>query len=200
MTLRPALDVATLPTFGFGHRSPLWWSTMGLVLIEGTAFALLGVAYLYLKWREPEWPPGVEPPDLIWGTANLGLLLLSAIPNEMTKRAAERLDRRNVKLWISVCLLLTLGFVVLRTLEFLTLNCWWDTNAYGSVVWTLLGMHTAHILTDMIDTSILAAIVFVGPVDGPRYVDVSENALYWYFVVLSWMPIYGLIYLAPRVL
>jgi cytochrome c oxidase subunit I+III len=27
---------------------------------------------------------------------------------------------------------------------------------------------------------------------------VSENALYWYFVVLSWLPIYAVIYLAPR--
>jgi cytochrome c oxidase subunit I+III len=200
MMARPAIDVATLPTFGFGHRSILWWSTMGLVLIEGTAFALLGVAYLYLKWREPQWPPGVEPPDWIWGTANLALLLVSAVPNALAKRAAERLDRRKVQIWLSVCLLLTLGFFVLRVLEFLTLNCWWDTNAYGSIVWTLLGMHTAHILTDAIDTAVLAALIFVGPVDGPRYVDVSENALYWYFVVLSWIPIYGLIYLAPRIL
>jgi cytochrome c oxidase subunit I+III len=28
-------------------------------------------------------------------------------------------------------------------------------------------------------------------------VDVSENALYWYFVVGSWLPIYAVIYLAP---
>ncbi|HYE89326.1 MAG TPA: cytochrome c oxidase subunit 3 [Vicinamibacterales bacterium] len=200
MSARPALDVATLPTFGFGHRSILWWSTMGLVLIEGAAFALLGVSYLYLKWREPLWPPGLEPPDLIWGTANLVLLLVSAIPNQLTKRAAERLDRGKVKLWLSVCMLLTVGFFAIRVLEFATLNCWWDTNAYGSIVWMLLGMHTAHILTDVIDTGVLTAIVFVGPVDGPRFVDVSENALYWYFVVLSWVPIYGLIYLAPRIL
>jgi cytochrome c oxidase subunit 3 len=200
VSARAAIDVATLPTFAFGHRSILWWATMGMVLIEGTAFALLGVTYLYLKWREPLWPPGVEAPDLVWGTANLALLLASTVPNELTKRAAERLDRRRVQLWISVCLLLTLGFVVLRVLEFLTLNCWWDTNAYGSIVWTLLGMHTVHILTDAADTTVLAAIMFAGPVDGPRYVDVSENAFYWYFVVFSWVPIYGLIYLAPRIL
>jgi cytochrome c oxidase subunit 3 len=39
---------------------------------------------------------------------------------------------------------------------------------------------------------------FTGPLEGKRFVDVSENALYWYFVVLSWLPIYAVLYLAPR--
>ena len=41
--------------------------------------------------------------------------------------------------------------------------------------------------------------MFFGRVDEQRFVDVSENALYWYFVVISWLPIYAVIYLAPRV-
>lgn len=200
MTTRAALDVSALPTFAFSHRSILWWATMGLILIEGTAFALLGVTYLYLKWREPMWPPGVEPPDVIWGTANLVVLLASVVPNELAKRSAEKLDRRGVQIWLSACVAMTVVFHVLRVFEFASLNCWWDTNAYGSVVWTLLGMHTAHILTDAVDTVVLAVMMFTGPIDGPRFVDVSENAFYWYFVVISWVPIYGLIYLAPRIL
>ena len=31
-----------------------------------------------------------------------------------------------------------------------------------------------------------------------RSLDVSENAMYWYFVVYSWLPIYAVIYLVPR--
>ena len=41
--------------------------------------------------------------------------------------------------------------------------------------------------------------MFVGPVDEHRFVDVSENAMYWYFVVLTWLPIYAVIYFAPRI-
>jgi cytochrome c oxidase subunit 3 len=29
-------------------------------------------------------------------------------------------------------------------------------------------------------------------------VDVSENELYWYFVVWSWLPLYAVIYGVPR--
>ena len=39
-----------------------------------------------------------------------------------------------------------------------------------------------------------------GRVEGKRFVDVSENAFYWYFVVASWLPIWFVIYIAPRLL
>jgi cytochrome c oxidase subunit I+III len=41
-------------------------------------------------------------------------------------------------------------------------------------------------------------LMFTGPLEGRRYVDVSENAVYWYFVVGAWIPIYLTIYWAPR--
>jgi cytochrome c oxidase subunit III len=197
---RAALDVSLLPTFAFGHRSILWWATMGLIAIEGAAFALACAAYLYLRWRVPDWPPGVPPPGLFWGTVTTLILAASAVPNELTKRAAERLDVPAVRLWLVISLLFAVAFTVSRAYEFRDLNCSWDTNAYGSAVWTLLGLHTTHILTDFADSIVLAVLIFRGYTSGKRLVDVSENAVYWYFVVVAWLPIYGLIYWAPRVL
>ena len=42
-------------------------------------------------------------------------------------------------------------------------------------------------------------LFFTGPLDGKRYVDVSENSFYWYFVVGAWLPIYFIIYWGARV-
>ena len=80
------------------------------------------------------------------------------------------------------------------------LNTRWDSNAYGSVVWLLLGLHTTHIVTDLIDTLVLTVLFFTGPLDGKRYVDVSENSFYWYFVVATWIPMYLVIYWGARAL
>ncbi len=195
----PVINVEKMPRFAFGHRSVLWWSTMGLLVIEGMAFALVITSYLYIKGRNPHWAPGVFPPDLRWGSLNTLVLLVSCVPNHLAKKAAEKLDLRGVRLWMVVCIVLAAVFNVIRVFEFRHLNVWWDTNAYGSVVWTLLGFHTVHIVTDFIDTVVLAVIMFVGPLEERRFVDVSENAFYWYFVVISWLPIYALIYFAPRV-
>ena len=193
------LDVSTLPPGAFGSRSLMWWGTMGIVLIEGTVFALAIGAYFFLATRAPSWPPsGVAPPALRWGTINTIVLLASLIPNELAKRAGERVDLRGVRLWMVACLVFGVVFNVLRVYEFKYLNVTWDHDAYGSVVWLLLGLHTTHIVTDFLDTGVLTALMFIGPVEERRYVDVEENALYWYFVVLAWLPIYGVIYWAPR--
>jgi hypothetical protein len=88
-----------------------------------------------------------------------------------------------VRLWLVVSCCSAAAFCVVRGFEFAALNVRWDSNAYGSVVWLLLGLHTTHIVTDLIDSIVLAVLFFTGPLDGKRYVDVSENSFYWYFVV-----------------
>lgn len=196
---RAALDVSPLPTYAFGHRSVLWWGTMCMIAIEAMAFALVITSYVYLKGRMPHWPDGVPVPGLFWGTVNLVIMIVSGVPNELAKRAAERFDRGAVKLWMTIAVAFALAFTVVRFFEFSTLNVRWDTNAYGSVTWVLLGFHTVHVLTDLLDSVVLDMIMFTGPVDEQRFVDVSENAFYYYFVILTWLPIYGVLYLAPRI-
>src|SRR3954470_7849599 len=200
MKERPAatLDVSHLAPGAFGHRSILWWGTMGMILIEGMAFALMIAAYFYLRMRNSTWPANVPPPDLKWGTLNMAVLLVSAIPNELAKKAGERVDLPAVRLWLVVCLAFGVAFNVIPGFEFATLHVLWNTNAYGSVVWMLLGLHTVHIATDVLDTGVLTALMFVGPIEEKRFVDVAENAVYWYFVVLAWLPVYAVIYIAPR--
>ena len=197
--VRVALDVSALPEHAFGHRSVMWWATMCMVSIEATAFALAIASYLYLKGRVPQWPPGVPTPGLFWGTVNVVLLVGSAWPNLLAKRAAERFNLSGVRLWMAVALAFAVAFNIVRILEFQQLRVRWDTNAYGSMTWFLLGLHTTHVLTDLLDSTVLAAVMFCGRVDDNRFVDVSENAMYWNFVVVSWLPIYAVIYLAPRV-
>lgn len=194
-----ALDVSALPTYAFGHRSLMWWATMGMIAIEGMAFALAISSYLYLKGRMPHWPEGAPPPGMFWGTVNVVILVVSAWPNLLAQKAAERFDLGGVRVWMAVALVFALAFNIVRFLEFRQLDVRWDTNAYGSVTWFLLGLHTVHVLTDFLDSTVLAAVMFCGRLDENRFVDVSENAMYWNFVVVSWLPIYAVIYLAPRI-
>jgi cytochrome c oxidase subunit III len=193
-----ALDVAELPTVVFSHRSLMWWGTLGMIAIESTVFALAIMAYFYLRSHQETWPITSLPPDLRWGTINTIVLLVSFIPAHLAKRAAETLNLRGTQIWLVVSVLFGLAFTFLRALEFATLNVRWDSNAYGSVVWLLLGLHTTHIVTDLIDTIVLTVLFFTGPLDGKRYGDVSENSFYWYFVVAAWLPMYFVIYWGAR--
>jgi heme/copper-type cytochrome/quinol oxidase subunit 3 len=193
------VDVSGLPTFAFGNRTILWWATAALAAIEGTVFAMAIVTYVYLRGRQPEWPPNLPAPGLFWGSVNLLIMLVSVVPNEWTKRQAEKMKWKEVLFGLFVCIAVASAFLVVRVFEFGALGCRWDTNAYGSIVWTLLGLHTVHLLTDFIDTVVLTAVLYRHP-SPKRYVDVTENAMYWYFVVGSWIPIYVVIYFGPYLL
>jgi heme/copper-type cytochrome/quinol oxidase subunit 3 len=195
------LDVSALPPGAFGSRSLMFWGTLGIAVIEGMVFALAIGAYFFLATRYPAWPPhNIAPPDLRWGTFNTIILLASLVPNELTRRAGEDVDLGRVRLWLVVSLVFALAFNAVRVYEFRHLNVTWDNDAYGSIVWLTLGLHTTHIVTDFLDSLVLAVLMFTGPIEEHRFVDVEENAVYWYFVVLAWLPIYGVIYWAPRLL
>ena len=198
--LRVPLDVRELPSFRFGHAGLMWWGTLAVMAIEGTAFALAVMAYFYLRSHSATWPVYALPPDLLWGTVNTLVMLASLVPNQLAKRAAERQSVQGVRLWLGVALLFAFAFLALRVLEFGALNVRWDSSAYGSVVWLLMGLHTVHILTDWLDSIVLAVLFFTGPLDGKRFVDVSENSFYWYFVVGAWLPIYFVVYWGARAL
>jgi heme/copper-type cytochrome/quinol oxidase subunit 3 len=198
LSARANIDVSSLPTFAFGHRPLTWWCTWSLILMEGGMFVVLFAVYFFLRTPVPDWPPGVAHPQPFWGTVNLLVILASCLPNHRAKKAAESLDLRGVRLWLAVMLLFAAVATAVRFVEFGYLNCRWDQNAYGSVVWVSMGTHLLHLVTDLLDTVVLLALFLVGPLEGKRFVDASENALYWYFVVALWVPLYVIIYWVPR--
>lgn len=200
MSARRTVDVSGLPTFSFGHHQLTWWATWSMIFMEGTMFVVFFLSYFFLRTPVPDWPPAVPPPDLLWGTLNLLIILASFWPAHLTKRAAEELDLRRARLWLGVSILFALSACVVRAFEFTALNCRWDQNAYGSIVWVNLGFHTTHLVTDLIDSVVLFALLFKGPLDGKHFVDVSENSIYWYFVVVFWVLMYAVIYVAPRLM
>jgi cytochrome c oxidase subunit 3 len=193
------LDLRELPDHGFGTRSLTWWGTVGMFAIESMTLAIGAAAYLYLMRQEPHWPPVAKNPDLAISTTITTLLILSVIPNMWLKHRAERYDLRGVRIGMVVMSLVGAVLVPLRLYEFAHLNVRWDSNAYGSAVWGLLGLHTTHLVTDLVDTVVLTALLFSRHGHhARRFVDTAENAMYWNFVVLAWLPIYAIIYLVPR--
>jgi cytochrome c oxidase subunit 3 len=201
-TARPILDVSGLPDHGFGSRSIMWWATVLIIAIEATVFVATIGSYFYLQGNEATWPPGdTLLPGLTWGTVNVFILLGSLAPNQFVKSAAERMDMKRVRIGMIIADLFAVAFVVVRVFEYGQLHVKWDSNAYGSITWTLLSFHTFHLVTDLMDSLVLTVLMFTRHGYKPtRFVDVSENSFYWYFVVLSWLPIYAVLYWAPRLL
>ena len=189
-------DLSDLPVSASGARHLVWWGNIGFMLIEGTGFALAASAYLYLMTQQgPAWPPlGTRPPDLVWACIFTLGLLLSEVPNLWVRRCARAKDARGVRLGVAAMTVIGLVLMVPRGFEFAHLNTRWDHDAYGSVVWMLMVLHTSHIVTDWGDTAVQAAWLFTHEIGDDQYADVEDNANYWTFVVLTWLPIGAIVY------
>lgn len=193
-------DVADLPTYKFGPSSLTWWGIIGFMVIEGAAFALAFATYFFLMGHEQGWPPeGRRAPDLLAGTLFTIIILLSEFPNSAIKKAARGHDVPTIRTLMPIMVGVGVVLLVIRGFEFNSLNCRWTDNAYGSIIWALLVLHTTHIITDWFDTVVLYVLILT-PLgyEGRRLVDVDENSMYWRYVWLLWIPIYLMIYWVPR--
>ena len=192
-------DLANLPESAMGPRHLVWWGNIGFMAIEGTVFALAMGCYLYLMSQTAGWPPnGIRPPDLFWPVVLTVGLLLSAIPNLWVRRKAIAKDEHGVRIGTLAMTIFGLVLLIPRAFEFGYLHVTWHDNAYGSVVWMLLVLHTSHLITDIGDTAVQSVWLYTHEVGDDQFADVEDNANYWTFVVLSWIPVGALIYLAPR--
>ena len=64
----------------------------------------------------------------------------------------------------------------------------------------ILAVHLAHLLAGTLQTLLIALVMFVGPVENKHYTDARVVAVYWYFIVISWVFLYTIVFIAPRLL
>ena len=138
-TTRIAADLSSLPHTGFGHRVVTWWGTLAFMALEGMGFLLSYGVFLYIAFLNPQWPLGFPPQPLFWSTLFTAILLLSLIPNWVVMQRAKAHDNASLRWLLVLMSLVGLGTLVVRYFEFSALTIRWDANAYGSVLWVLLG-------------------------------------------------------------
>ena len=197
-SMRAVADVGGLPRTVFGHRSQMWWGTIGFVIIEASTLFICVVSYFYLRRNFPTWPPErVFRPALLIPTVQVALMLFSNIPMAWVDRSARRMDAGGVRAGMVVCSLLAIVMTVLRWFEFRALNVRWDGNAYGSGAWAILASHSTLLLLETAETLAFTVLMFKGPVEQRDLAGASDNALYWYFLTLVWVPLYVAVFLSP---
>jgi heme/copper-type cytochrome/quinol oxidase subunit 3 len=193
------VDVSSLPRGTVDSRELIWWAFAGIIAIEGTMFAITAATYLYLAVKSTDWPPlGTPLPGLLIPTLDFAALLLSIVPSVGMDRAAQRDDVKAMRLWTAWslpvdALCVTLRFLLIRNLPFR-----WNSHAYGSIVWSIVGLHTFHLVASTLESILLAIIVFRERPTQKTRRDLRVDGFYWLFVTLSWVPFYVLLFLSPR--
>ena len=59
-------------------------------------------------------------------------------------------------------------------------------------------MHTGHLITEFIETTVIGVIACTSKMEGNRFADADTNSVYWYFVVATALLCDLIIYATPR--
>ena len=197
---RVVMNVAELPDVVFGPRDIMWWGTMGFVVIEGFTLVLTAAVYLYLQQNFATWPPeGTPLPDLLVPTIQVVLMVLSLPFVWWVSKAAHAFALEKVRFGLTIAAVINAAFVALRLVEAISsLNVKWDSNAYGSAQWLILGSHFTLLAIEFVDVAGMALMFWIAPIEEKHFSDAADMTFYWFFMVLSWVPLYVLCFLVPR--
>ena len=138
-------------------------------------------------------------PELGVSSANVALQLFSVAPMWYAARLAfAHAEPARIGRWLMVVVQCGLIAIVLRGYEFAGLHTRYDSNAYGSITWFILAAHLAHLIAGSLETLLIALVLFLGPVERKHYTDTTVMAVYWYFVVGSWVALWLIVFVAVR--
>lgn len=196
------LDLAAATAPGLRHgtgRSLGWWGTMTMIATEAMLFALLLYAYNDLRVGAGRWPLGdIADPELVKSGFRTVVLLSSSIPMHLADRAAESGDRAKLRCclavgWVMGALFLAGHFDEWHTTlqEFTP-----GTNAYGSLFYTITGLHMIHLVIGLVTAGYLWIGAMAGRYDEGNAGPVKNGVAYWHFVDLVWVAVYGILYLS----
>jgi heme/copper-type cytochrome/quinol oxidase subunit 3 len=185
-----------------GH--PLgWWGMVATITTEATVFALLFFCYFFIRFNAERWPLGdIKDPELLKASMRTIVLVGSSVPMHIAEKGIKRGDRRILIAGLTVGLLMGSLFLFTHVLEYI--DQWSEftptTNAYGSLFYTITGLHALHLIVGMVMVVWVLYRAIGGRYDEHHHLAVQTTVMYWHFVDGIWIFVFSILYLSVRLL
>jgi len=201
------------------HPPPVVWSSktsiniLGMFFFIGSETALFGaffMAYFFIRVAHSTdystWAHllGQTIPIKV-ATMNSLVLFSSSVTVHWAGIAMRRGARAWQSIWVAATLVLGLSFFSVQVLEYSRLlgndKIGPSTNAYSSVFFSITGLHGSHVVIG----AVLLAVMLVRSIRGhygpepERHQGWEAMSIYWHFVDLVWVFVFGLIYLPGNI-
>jgi heme/copper-type cytochrome/quinol oxidase subunit 3 len=184
-------------TLGLDHRKLAMWVFLGSEFLFFGGF--IAAYLLYLDTTAGG--PGVAIFDIPFTTISSFVLLMSSLTMVLAHHAHTQGDMRRMRLWT----LATAGqgavFLGGQVFEF---NVFWregliyGDSPFASAFYTLTGFHGIHVFIGILMLLGLYALSVTGKVKPGQPIKTEMIGLYWHFVDIIWVLIFGVVYLIPE--
>jgi cytochrome c oxidase subunit III len=161
-----------------------WWGMAIFVGSEAMVFGALLVTYFHLRIRNNPWPPhGVPDPKVAVPLFLTGVLVATSLPMQYAFTRAKRGDVVDVRYALLIAFALQATYLALQLHLFVADLDKFSPSAtsYGSIYFTLVGAHHAHVLVGVLLTGWLL-LRFLRGITPYRLVGLEATTWYWHFV------------------
>jgi cytochrome c oxidase subunit I+III len=162
-----------------------WWGMALFLCAEATLFGALISTYFYLDFGSHQWPPyGIKPESVADPAVATGVLVALTVPMWLASRAAVAGKRGQVIGLLTFATVIQVGYLAVQILLWISdyHRFMPSGSAYGSIYFTLLTAHRAHVLLGiLLNLTVLVFVVFRGLTDY-WLTAVRCAALYWYVI------------------
>ena len=169
------------------------------IVVEAMTFAGLISAFFSIRGSVDFWPPLDQPRYPVQATAiNTAILLASGVTMLLFRRVWHRDPAAFGKLTFLLLATAFLGalFVGLQGIEWAQLigyGLMVTSSSYGSIFYVIIGLHAFHVVAAVLWLSITSALA-VKKKFPPGMLSLETVGIFWYFVVLVWPVLYGVVY------
>ena len=172
----------------------------GLVVFlvaEGMIFLGMFGAYLTFRSTLPVWPPeGTPELELLLPGVNTINLIASSFVMHNADTAIKKNDAKGMRLWLAITAAMGAIFLAGQVYEYAHLEFGLTTNLFASAFYVLTGFHGLHVTIGVL--AILAVLWrsrTPGHYSKEHHFGIEAAELYWHFVDVIWIILFGLIYL-----
>jgi len=176
--------VNTVPYTHRVARPNGWWGMVVFVATEATLFGTLIGSYYDLRFRTPHWPPaGVPDPKVAVPLILLAVLVSTSVPVQLASLFARAGRTAATQLALLVALVMQSGYLAMQ------IHLYVDdlhrfspqATAYGSIYFTMVGAHHAHVFVGiLLEAWLFLRLFFGNSVYGA--IGVQAAAFYWHAV------------------
>lgn len=175
-------------------------------------FGGLMVAYsAYRLWYPDGFAAGSHHLDVVLGTINTAILMVSSFCMAVAISAARELDRRMTLIFLACTALLGLCFLGIKGYEWHTAisDGFWPGNPesatqphgfrlFYSLYFVMTGLHALHLVIGIGIISTCALLLWRQENFRPNQNGMTAIGLYWHFVDIVWIFLYPMLYLIQR--
>jgi cytochrome c oxidase subunit III len=189
-------------------------ATLGMWVFLATEVMFFGGLFLgysvYRVYYPAAFAEGSRHTDLLLGSLNTFVLLCSSFTMAMAVHSAERGRRKAVVLLLLATIVLGLGFLALKFLEYAEHigeglspgpsfhfpgELAPQVHLFFSFYFVMTGAHALHMVVGVAILSTMVVLTLLGRVTEEHYTPVEVTGLYWHFVDIVWIFLFPLFYL-----